>query len=186
MRPSKPFPRFENPRFRDRLLGVRTDGTIQLVNQMAEKMFGYKREELVEQPIEMLLPEAFRPRHRGHREGYFENAQSRPMGTGLDLAGRRRDGTTFPVEIGLSVAQATTGKLAVAFVSDITERKRLDDAVRQREKELKTLLDNVPDGIVRFDRDMRYQYVSTVVKDRLTCRRYTLDPQGMSLSALTL
>src|ERR1019366_10819643 len=103
-------------------------------------MFGYKREELIGQQFEILVPENTRGRHVEHHRGYFANMQTRPMGIGLTLEARRKDGTLFPVEIGLSAIETTAeGKLGVAFVSDITERKRLEDVAQRHAGEVQAL-----------------------------------------------
>ena len=83
------------------IVAVNADETIVLVNGITEKMFGYKRSELLGQPLEILVPEGARARHAEHHRGYFANLKARPMGIGLHLEGRRKDGTSFPVEIGL-------------------------------------------------------------------------------------
>jgi hypothetical protein len=114
---------------------VASDGRIVLANSGAERMFGYPREELVGQTLEMLLPERLRGSHAHHRSGYFETPRVRPMGRGLELAARRRDGTEFPVEVSLSYVDTGAGLLAMAFVTDITERKRAE-AELQRQREL--------------------------------------------------
>jgi PAS domain S-box-containing protein len=110
-------------------------GRITLVNAAAERMFDYPRAELLGQSLEILLPERLRHGHVGHRAGYFAEPRVRPMGIGLDLSGRRRDGTEFPVEISLShVVSAEGGGVAIAFITDITERKRVEGQLqRQRE-----------------------------------------------------
>jgi len=133
-----------------------------IVNASTERMFGYTREELLGQGLEVLVPEASRARHTAYHATYFARPQRRPMGSGLELHGRRKDGTVFPVEIGLSTIATTEGLLGVAFVTDITERKRLDALLRQREQEVETLLDNSPDVIVRVDREARYRYVNSI------------------------
>jgi len=135
------------------IVGVHADGTIQLINQMAEKMFGYKRDELLGQPLEILVPENVRGRHIGHHQVYFENAQNRPMGIGLDLEGCRKDGTTFPVEIGLSSIKAPTGRLGVAFITDISARKQAEEALRDSEERLRLAIEST--GLGMFDNDMR-------------------------------
>ncbi|MGH7480153.1 MAG: two-component system sensor histidine kinase NtrB, partial [Candidatus Methylomirabilales bacterium] len=110
------------------------DGRIVLANANAEKVFGYSREELLGQTVEILLPERLRPAHVRHRGGYFTEPRVRPMGLGLDLAGRRKDGTEFPVEISLSYIETEDGLLAMAFITDITERVQLERIARQSEK----------------------------------------------------
>ncbi len=142
------------------IVAVNRDGNFVIVNASTERMFGYTRDELLTQNLEILVPEARRGKHAGYHKNYFDNPQSRPMGIGLELEGRRKDGTVFPVEISLSMVVTAEGPLGVAFVADITERKRVDALLRQREQEVKALLDNSPDVIVRFDRNLRYTYAN--------------------------
>src|SRR6476659_7580338 len=104
---------------------VATDGSIVACNSQAVSMFGYQQEELVNQPIEVLLPERFRQTHVGHRSVYFEAPRVRPRGIGLELFGRRRDGSEVPVEISLSPATMRGRLVAIASVRDVSERKRL-------------------------------------------------------------
>jgi hypothetical protein len=113
---------------------INASGRIILVNAAAERMFGYDRAELLDQPLEMLLPERIRAGHVAHRAEYFAEPRVRPMGVGLDLSGRRKDGTEFPVEISLSYVEAAEGRVAMAFILDVTERRRLEAQFRhQRE-----------------------------------------------------
>jgi PAS domain S-box-containing protein len=111
-----------------------------LCNPCAEKLFGYEKEELNGQFVEMLMPEGFRKNHVQHREGYFNRPKARPMGYGLSLSARRKYGEEFPVEISLGHYQLGDEQLAVAFITDITERKRsseeLEAKVRERTLEL--------------------------------------------------
>jgi PAS domain S-box-containing protein len=110
-------------------------GHITLVNPAAERMFGYDRGALLGQRLEVLLPERVRNVHTGHRMAYFAEPRTRPMGIGLDLAGRRQDGSEFPVEISLSHVETASGLVAIAFITDITERKRVE-AQLQRQREV--------------------------------------------------
>ena len=119
------------------ILAVDTAGRIVLANATAETMFGYDREEMLGQPIENLLPERYRQEHIGHRPSYALDPRNRPMGVGLDLAGLRKDGSEFPVEISLSHVQTEDATLSVAFVTDITERKRNEEALRESEARLR-------------------------------------------------
>ena len=107
----------------DAMLIVDSNGEIVLVNAMAERMFGYSRDELIGEAIEIVIPERFRDRHRGYRTDYRENPHVRTMGSGLELCGCRKDGTEFPLEISLSPIQTTGGMLVFSAIRDISERK---------------------------------------------------------------
>lgn len=117
------------------ILLIDATGRIILANPAAERMFGYPRGGLLGRPLEILLPERLRGAHVGHRMGYFAGPRARPMGIGLDLYGRREDGAEFPVEISLSYVETPDGMLAMAFVTDISERKRAE-AQLQRQREV--------------------------------------------------
>jgi hypothetical protein len=106
----------------DAMVCVDGDGRIALVNAQAERLFGYGREELVGQPVELLVPDGVRDQHPAHRAGYVADPRPRPMGAGLELAGRRQDGSTFPAEISLAAIDTAEGILVTAAVRDITER----------------------------------------------------------------
>jgi PAS domain S-box-containing protein len=109
-------------------------GAIVLVNARTEAMFGYPRAELIGQPVELLVPAPLRDRHAAHRAGYTAEPRTRPMGRGLDLAGRRKDGTEFPLEVSLSYVRTDEGLRVIAFVTDISDRIALQRAARQADK----------------------------------------------------
>ncbi len=117
----------------DCLMVVDAEGAIRLVNAQGEKLFGYTRQELVGQPIEMLVPDDVRARHPALRRDFHRSPRAREMGAGLELRGRRKDGSTFSVEIGLSPLPAPQGEAAQVAVSirDITERKEQEKAIKQ-------------------------------------------------------
>ncbi|MCK9396957.1 MAG: PAS domain S-box protein [Methylobacter sp.] len=106
-------------------------GTIEMVNSQTETSFGYSRTELVGQPIEILVPERYRGAHLGFRQAYFAAPVSRPMGVGQELYGLRKDGTEFPVEIGLSLIDSKEETLVLSTIVDITTRKATEAAIRQ-------------------------------------------------------
>jgi PAS domain S-box-containing protein len=114
---------------------IDTTGTIQLVNSEMERLFGYERQVLLHQKIEVLIPQRYRAHHPGLRTGFFDTPQARRMGAGRDLNGLRRDGTEFPVEIGLNPVQTEDDTLVLAAIVDLTERQRAADAALQRTNE---------------------------------------------------
>ena len=116
------------------ILIVDQRGVILSVNQQTEIIFGYARERLIGQLIEVLLPERLRAQHVEHRAIYFQDPHVRLMGRGLDLLARRADGMEFPVEISLSYVQTDEGLRALAFVTDITRRLAIERATRQSER----------------------------------------------------
>jgi PAS domain S-box-containing protein len=130
----------------DALVVVDAGGTIKVANKQAEALFGYTRDELVGQRIEMLVPEGVRARHPAHRERYVSSPQTRPMGAGLKLSARRKDGTQFPVDSSLSAIDTPDGLLVSAAVRDISERIAL-------EAKFEGMLDAAPDAIVAVDAD---------------------------------
>jgi protein-histidine pros-kinase len=110
-------------------------GKVTVVNEQAERMFGYTREEMLGQEIEFLLPDDVRDKHISHRAGYARNPHIRPMGVGMDLSGRRKNGTTFPVEISLSPVTSATGMFVSSVIRDVSARKKLEkDLIGAREE----------------------------------------------------
>jgi PAS domain S-box-containing protein len=137
----------------DGIVGLRDDGRIALVNAQTEAIFGYAREELLGEPVELLVPERFRAGHPDHRTGYFTDARTRPMGAELELFGLRRDGSEFPAEISLSSIETEDGLLAVAAIRDVSDREAA-------ERRFEQLLEFAPDGIVGLGRDGRIELVN--------------------------
>jgi two-component system, chemotaxis family, CheB/CheR fusion protein len=125
------------------IIAVNPEGKILLLNAATEKMFGYSHDEIIGQEVGVLLPERFRQRHTEHVAKWFSQPIPRRMGAGLDLAGLREDGTEFPVEISLSYIGTAQGIVGVAFVSDITERKKNEEALLDYQKQLQNLTGNL-------------------------------------------
>jgi PAS domain S-box-containing protein len=119
----------------DAMVIVDQGGTITLINAGTETVFGYSREELIGRPVEMLVPSQFRDRHVNHRAEFLADPRARFMGTGLELRGRRKDGSEFPVEVSLSPHQAAEGLVILSAIRDITERKEAEaELAREREE----------------------------------------------------
>lgn len=148
----------------DAIVIVNDQGKIVLINGQTEQLFGYTRGELIGQPIEQLIPERYHRNHVQYRSSYVAESQLRPMGIGLELYGRRKDGSEFPVEISLGPLKTAEGLLVSSVIRDVTQRLQAQEALRSSEERYRTLLENSPDIIARFDRTLRYIYVNTVIE----------------------
>lgn len=114
---------------------VDQQGNIVYANEKLAHMFGYSQQELLQQPIELLMPERFRQDHRAHRADFALHPRVRPMGSGMDLAARRKDGTEFPIEAGLSPIQVGDEMLVVGSITDVSRRKQIEEMLEQRVEE---------------------------------------------------
>jgi PAS domain S-box-containing protein len=157
------------------IIVVDGDGRIVLANNRSQELFGYQAEELLGQELEILLPESRRQIHREHRARYLENPHNRPMGTGLDLIARRKDGAEFPVEISLSYVGTGDDMLIMASVLDITQRRALEQGLRDSEARHHSLIDAILDstagGIIIRDADRRVGWFNRALEEFFGVRR---------------
>jgi PAS domain S-box-containing protein len=140
----------------DAVVVVNQHGEMVLMNAQMEKLFGYKREELLNQPIEILIPERFQRQHPAQRNEFSAHPRVRAMGEGLELCGLRRDGTEFSAEIMLSPFDGVGGVLVAALIRDITDRQRAEEVLRQSEEQLRLMVSNSKDyAILMLDPEGR-------------------------------
>lgn len=158
----------------DAMFLVNEVGRIVLVNAQAEQLFGYTREELIEQSIEILVPEPFRTLHPAHRTAYFQEPRVRSMGEGRELFGMRKNGSTFPVEISLSPLTTKVGRYVISAVRDVTQRKKA-------EAKFRGLLESAPDAMVIVNRSGAIVLVNSQTERLFGYRRNELLGQPVEI-----
>jgi formate hydrogenlyase transcriptional activator len=159
-----------------------SEGRITSMNSQLERLFGYGREQLLGQPVEILVPDRFRNAHPGHRENYASHASVRPMGAGLELYGRRKDGTEFPVDIMLSPMETPAGRVVISVIRDISDRKKAEEALRRSEAQFRALFEYSPDAIIASDREGRITELNVRVESMFGYQRDEL--LGQSIEGL--
>ncbi|HEX5690518.1 MAG TPA: PAS domain S-box protein, partial [Roseiflexaceae bacterium] len=153
---------------------VDANGWIELVNAETERLFGYTRDELIGQPIELLTPLRFRGNHIQQRRTFVEHPEKRAMGAGRELYALRKDGSEFPVEIGLNPLHIGTGLHILSVIVDITERKRAEAAMRESEQQLRALFEFLPIGVSVLDANQSIVYLNPALEQILQLPRETL------------
>jgi PAS domain S-box-containing protein len=162
----------------DGILAVDAQGRILLANRQAGDLFGYAADELAGMSVESLIPERFRGGHVQHRGDYARQPRVRPMGLGRDLSGRRKDGSEFAAEISLSSVPLEDGVVVIVTVRDVTDRRRAEQALRERERQIERLREEYV-GFVSHD--IRNPVSTISLHAELLLR--TLEPKGLTESA---
>jgi len=165
----------------DAIVLADNQGRITKVNAQLERIFGYPRSELLGAFVEVLLPERFHALHPVHRKAYVAQPRTRPMGIGLELYGRRRDGTEFPVDIMLSPVETPDGRVTLTVIRDISERKSAERALRQSEQKLRALFEFSPDAIVVTDKEGRLTEANAQVEKLFGYSREELMGQSVEM-----
>ncbi|RYF99558.1 MAG: PAS domain S-box protein, partial [Chitinophagaceae bacterium] len=141
------------------------EGKIVLVNPAARKMFGYNDKELIDQKIEVLLPDHVRPRHEDLRKGFAKNPQNRVMGHGRDLFARKNDGNDFPVEVSLSHYHRDNELFVIAFIIDITFRKQIEASMLRQQKDLEKVTSDIRK--LNMDLEVKVEERTVILKEAL-------------------
>ena len=155
----------------DAIVVIDTEGRITSINSQVERLFGFSRRELVGQTVEILVPERFRHAHPGHRNAYNLHASVRPMGVGLPLYGRRKDGSEFPVDIMLSPLETREGRVVISVIRDISDRKKAEEEIRRSEQQFRALFEFSPDAIIASNSEGRITEVNARVESMFGYQR---------------
>jgi PAS domain S-box-containing protein len=148
----------------DAMVVVGKDGRILLVNLRTEELFGYRRAELLGRNLEILIPERARAGHTGHLSRYFADPGARPMGSGLELFARRKDGTELPIEVSLSPLRTEQGMTVSAAIRDISERKRMEAKTKLLADRLASAVESIQDAFALFDSEDRLVLCNSVYR----------------------
>jgi PAS domain S-box-containing protein len=151
----------------DAMIVVTAEGKIQLANAQTEKLFGYPREELLGKPLELLIPDRFRGTHADHVRRYTAKPTTRTMGSGLELHGRRRDGTDVPVEVSLSPVRWGEEMSICAAIRDITDRRRMEASAKLAADRLGSAVETIEDAFALFDAGDRLVLCNSVYRGLL-------------------
>ena len=142
------------------MIAVDRDGKIDMVNAKAQELFGYRKEELLGRPVEILVPQRFRSGHAIYRQSFLAQPTGRPMGAGRDLFGLHKDGHEIPIEIGLTPYESSGSLFTLALIVDITERKQAEEALKTSQERFRLIVEAAPSAIIAVDAAGRINLVN--------------------------
>jgi PAS domain S-box-containing protein len=160
---------------------VDSHGRIVFANALAERMFGYCREQILGQPVEVLVPDSHRSEHAGLRGSFHANPSPRRMGAGRELFARRSDGSEFPVEIGLNPIETEEGRWVISVIADISERRRYEVELRRSEQRFRQVVESAPSAMVMVDAEGRIVLVNAQAERIFGYSREELLGRGMEM-----
>src|SRR5918992_5346441 len=135
----------------DGIISIDERGTVATFNPAAERIFGYRSEEVIGHNVKMLMPDPYQRQHDGYISNYLHTGQAKIIGIGREVVGRRKDGSTFPMELAISEFRLATNRYFTGIVRDITERKSAEEELRQAEERMRSVVNHVVDGIISID-----------------------------------
>src|SRR5918993_727639 len=144
----------------DAIITITSDGTIQWFNRGAERIFGHRAEEVVGQPVTLLMPERYRELCVAGLHRYLQTGEARVVGGTTELVGLRKDGSEFPIEMSLGETQENRERLFTGVIRDVTERKRTEDALREARDRFRSIFDHAPIGVAMVSLEGRYLQVN--------------------------
>jgi PAS domain S-box-containing protein len=135
----------------DGIISIDEPGAIRTINPAAERLFGYTQDEVIGQNVKILMPSPYREEHDGYLARYLATGEKRIIGIGREVLGRRKDGTTFPMDLSVAEARLGNERIVVGIIRDITERKRAEQALRESEERFRGTFENAAVGIAHED-----------------------------------
>jgi PAS domain S-box-containing protein len=135
----------------DGVIMIDAQGTVQMFNPACEKLFGYAAHEVIGRNVKMLMPSPYCDEHDGYIENYRRTGEKKIIGLGREVSGRRKDGTTFPMDLSVGEAMQDSGSIFVGIIRDLTEHKRAEQEIRETAARLKALVDTAVDGVIMID-----------------------------------
>jgi PAS domain S-box-containing protein len=135
----------------DGIISIDDGGIVTTFNPAAERIFGYTAEEVIGQNVNMLMPEPYHGEHDSYIHNYLRTGEAKIIGIGREVVGRRKDGSTFPMELAISVFRLGDRRNFTGIVRDITERKQAEEELRQAEERMRSVVNHVIDGIITID-----------------------------------